>query len=473
MLTDRQVRLEKHDPARDRYISDGDNLYLKIAMSGAKFWVFRYKYGAARKTMTLGTYPELTLGEAREARQAQSKILASGKDPLGQKHLARDDLREALTVEELGQRFMNEWLSQFHLSGYQQPIEAYRTLRRDPIRVLGKMLARDVTPEILQRRVFKPMEQRGNRVAPKRTLALTKKMFWWGAKEHLIPSNPADPIMPKDVGGKERSVHTNLLLEQIKEAVDVLNSPDTGIHVQTRLGVKFMLATSKRAHEISTLEWDHLELEIGEWLNPAHLTKEQHADHKVFLSRYALRILEQLKRLNPKSRYVFPRIGGTGGRPAKHPHITHSTLSNAVLTLFKDGRLTKKWTPHDLRRTFSSRVADMGVHPHVSEKCLDHLMTGTMAVYNRASYFPERRACMDLWGETLEQLDPMPDLVDQAQSMGVAHRGVGAFEERRQRALQMRAEKRPWSEIAEALKFPSDAAVRMACNRDKSPATDL
>lgn len=465
MLTDRQVRLEKPDPKKNRLISDGDNLYLKITKAGAKSFVYRYLYGATRREMTLGTYPELTLVEARDKRLEQSRILADGKDPLGTKHLARDELREALTVEELGQRFMNEWLSQHHLSGYQEPVDAYKLLLRDPIRVLGKTLARDVTAEILQRKVFKAIEQRGCAVQPKRTLALTKKMFWWGAKEHLIPSNPAAEIMPKDVGGKEKSVETNLLLEQIKEAIEVLNSPDTCIHVQTRLGVKFMLATAKRAHEICTLERPHMQLELGEWLNPSHLTKEQHGDHKVFLSRYALRILDQLFRLNPDSRLVFPRIARTGGRPAKFPHITHGTLSNAVLSMFNDGKLTKKWTPHDLRRTFSSRVADMGVAPHIAEKCLDHLMTGTMAVYNRASYFPERKACMDLWGETLERLDPMPDLVNQAQRLGIASRGVGAFERKRLMAVQMRAEKRSWNDIAAALSFPSAAAARMACNR--------
>ena len=61
-------------------------------------------------------------------------------------------------------------------------------------------------------------------------------------------------------------------------------------------------------------------------------------------------------------------------------------------------RLGAFFTPHDLRRTFASRMADLGVAPHVIEKILNHKLEGMMAVYNHAEYMPEREAAMKLWG---------------------------------------------------------------------------
>jgi hypothetical protein len=117
--------------------------------------------------------------------------------------------------------------------------------------------------------------------------------------------------------------------------------------------------------------------------------------------------------------------------------MTRHTLSRAVLRLYNDKVLNFKFTPHDLRRTFSSRMADLGVAPHVVEKCLDHLMTGTMAVYNRASYFPERKAAMRLWGKKLQTLDPLSPRSEPAQR---APRQI------RQKRLQRERDRRQWVE---------------------------
>lgn len=85
-------------------------------------------------------------------------------------------------------------------------------------------------------------------------------------------------------------------------------------------------------------------------------------------------------------------------------HMARHSLSHAILDLHKAGVLTYKFTPHTFRKTFSSRLADMGVMPHITEKCLDHLMVGVMAVYNLANYYPERQQAMNLWGAKLLEL---------------------------------------------------------------------
>ena len=66
-----------------------------------------------------------------------------------------------------------------------------------------------------------------------------------------------------------------------------------------------------------------------------------------------------------------------------------------------------EWSPHDLRRTMASRMGDLGVAPHVIERCLNHIQQGIVGVYQRQEYLLERKAAFQLWGTTLENiLDP-------------------------------------------------------------------
>lgn len=466
-LNAKKIDAAKPDPKKIKRLADGDGLYLKIHTSGTKTFVYRYTYGRKREEVTLGTYPALGLADARERKNEQKALVESHKSPKLVKHSVVETKRNALTLAEAVERFHHEWLANPALSGYKDPKGAHDRLVRDPVRELGSMLIVDVRPEHLTG-VFNKMSRRGVKVAPKRTLAITKKFFHWALVQHLIDADPCEKIMPKDVGAPERSKKRNLLLEQIAEALDLLNSDEIGMHLQTRLGIKLILATAKRAGEVVTIEDEHYDLQRREWLNPAHLTKEQHGDHKVFLNDYAVKIIRQLQKLRPPgSKYLFPHLRGTGGKPHAKPHIDPRTLSNAINDLFKAGKLTVKWTPHNLRHTFSSRMGDLGVPPYVSEKCLDHLMTGTMGVYNVASYFPERRQAMDLWGKTLEQLDMVPEL-DKSMTYlkGRASRGSGAFEERRSKARQLRAQRESWARIAQELGYPSAAAARMAVVRE-------
>ena len=83
---------------------------------------------------------------------------------------------------------------------------------------------------------------------------------------------------------------------------------------------------------------------------------------------------------------------------ATTPPRDHRVLSHALR------RLEQQFTPHDLRRTFASRLSDLGVMPHVIEKMLNHKMEGVMAVYNRAEYWSERVEAQKVWDRKLREL---------------------------------------------------------------------
>jgi integrase len=397
-LTARRIDTLKPNPTRDTLVADGDGLYLKVATSGTKSFVYRYTYVRQRRAMTLGTYPELGLAEAREKRLEAARTLADGKDPILVRRSAQDVKLQAVTVRQAIEMFHERWLC-VH---YKRPDPAADFLRVNLNPVIGDILVCDVEPQHVTAAINK-IVARGSKVTANRTLPLARKLFDFCKAQHLRGADQANPvtITPKDAGGREKAKSTNLQWEHIADFIKLMDSDDIDLTIQTRLGLLLVLATAKRPIEVVTMEWSEVDLDRGTWWNPKHKTKEEHDDHLVFLNAYAVGILRKLWIITGHTPYVF--LSTRASSEAPRPMARH-TLSQAVLDLYNEGRIKLKFTPHDFRRTFSSRMADLEIQPHVVEKILDHLMVGSMAVYNRATYYGPRKAAMDLWGAKLAEI---------------------------------------------------------------------
>lgn len=397
-LTARRIETAKPDPAADRYLWDGDGLGLKVAPNGRKSFVYRYTYAGRRRTMTLGPYPVVGLADAREARRKQHAVLLSGKDPLLVRETAVEAKQQALRVREAVELWHDKWLA-VH---YKQPKAAADFLRGNLVPVIGDILVPDVEPPHVTGAINRIVE-RGAKVVANRTLPLAKKFFDWCQANHYRSADQPNPvtITRRNAGGQERSRSTVLEWEHICEMLQVLASDDHGLTLQTRAALQLVLATAKRPLEVVTLEWSEVDLARGTWGNPEEKTKMGHGRHVVFLNDFAKRILKQLWEVTGHTPYVFLSTQAS----SKHPRpMARHTLSQAVLDLYNAGKLSYKFTPHDLRRTFSTRMADLEIPPHVVEKILDHKMGGVMEIYNRATYYPQRKAAMDLWSQKLDQV---------------------------------------------------------------------
>lgn len=402
-LTDTKLKqLKLKEGQSDRYVADGHGLYIRLRDTGARHWVFRYTYAGKRDKVNIGSYPEVSLAQARERRMEQAKILDAGQNPANVKSVAVQTKRDAITVEQLGEEFNERYLQK----RYKRPAPAYEALKRDTIRVLKDVLAVDVTSEMLTKKVFNPMVDRDAKVGANRTLGLTRLMFQYGCDQHYLKKNPV--IMTKKaVGGREQSKETVLLFDQIKDFLVIMASTENPMSLSTKYAILTVLGTGKRELEVVTAEWAHMDLESGVWLNPGHLTKEG-KDHVVYLSQWMVSRLKDLRSLKQSNKWVFPSPQNSEKRK-RNTHVTRHALSEAILRLYDDGIIKIKFTPHDLRRTFATRAANLKIGPHVVSKCQDHVMTGMMAVYNLADYFEERKEAMDLWGAKLTELSP-PDL---------------------------------------------------------------
>jgi len=112
--------------------------------------------------------------------------------------------------------------------------------------------------------------------------------------------------------------------------------------------------------------------------------------HDVPLSPLALEVIHQAKLYSGGSKYIF-RSSVKKDRP-----ITVPAISRAVVRHLGEMRI-EKFTPHDLRRTCRTGLANLGVSDIVAEKILSHRLQGVLGVYNRASYEPERRSALGAW----------------------------------------------------------------------------
>ena len=267
----------------------------------------------------------------------------------------------SITVSEAAKAFLLHVRAQ-----YKDPEQVQRRFDVDILPTLEGYLS-DVTRQDVSDLLQKIVD-RGSPVAANRTLADIKNLFAFAFEKGWIDGNPITPLTRRAVGGKEKPKSRNLSLGEIKSALELNVTPSTGWCLY------FILLTGCRPSEA------------------------------IYAIRHRTVVLppEAVKSDRPHS---IPATAAVRAalKLAPPPPKDHRVLSHALR------RLEQTFTPHDLRRTFASRLADEGVPPHVIEKLLNHQMEGVMAVYNRAEYWPERVAAQKLWGLRLKQIKKRPE----------------------------------------------------------------
>jgi len=350
-LTDRIIKTTQ-PTSKDRFISDGDSLYLRVTPSGNKTFLIRSKHNGKSTWKSIGVYPTMSLLAARKARENFS--------------LSRDSVADVYLA-----------FDKVVLSKLKRPQISRDRFDRDILPTIGQVPVRDITRTDIFK-VINPILARGSKVAANRTLVDIKQFFQFAYERGYSDDNPALPITRKSCGGKEtprsRVLDFNELQGFLQGLLDDLHGK-RGKGVTTIAALYLCVLTGQRASEVL---WIMVNWQPGVKLIvlPPEICKTR--SHKVHLSipaRAALKL--------------------SYGLPAPNDH---RVLSRALL------RDEVTFTPHDLRRTLATRVADLGVMPHISEKILNHVMTGMMAVYNHAEYLPERKAALDLWGRKVSEL---------------------------------------------------------------------
>jgi len=385
--------IERAKPSmKDKYIADGEGLFLRVMPNGTKTFCFRYTFGnKRRRLLSLGPVPILSLADARDRANEARKLIFIGKDPLE----AANEAKQATDHGETVSKMIENWTERYARKTYKRLDTQLRMVEKDILPVIGALPVRDMNKKHVSQ-VINRIIDRGAKVKANRVLSLMKTIFSYAAEHGYIAESPVT-MTRRGAGGREKPKKRVLSPCEISTFLTTVDERIGFMTWRTRQILRLILLTAQRPGEVASMQWDHVDLERRIWCLPAEVVKSER-DHVVHLSRAAVAVLESAFRHSQGQRYVFGSVREKG-----KPTGTQ-TLSTAVLKMFKDKELgtMRRFTPHDLRRTAATRMADIPVHAHVVEKILNHKMKGVMAVYNYADYLPERQQALVDWGDRVD-----------------------------------------------------------------------
>jgi integrase len=225
------------------------------------------------------------------------------------------------------------------------------------------------------------------RVSANRTRTSLSALFSWAMSEGLVEANPVVGTLRVEEHSRERVLD----FDELRLIWNALPARDYGAVM------KLLALTGARANEIAGLRRE--ELRDGAILLPGSRTKNGR-EHLIPLSAPARAILaDHLGRRKDEERHlVFGRRTGPFSGWSKCKDALDQRIAETA------GRRLPHWTPHDLRRSFATHAAGIGIQPHIIEACLNHVSGhkgGVAGIYNRAAYEPEKRTALDRWAAHL------------------------------------------------------------------------
>jgi integrase len=400
MLTDLKIK-NLSTPSKRKEVPDGKigGLYLVLQPSGARSWALRYRVDGLPRKLTLGSSPNLGLGEARRKAQEALGAIAGGRDPAKAKRAARESAKAARADEDnrvarVAELFLERYVK--HNVGASWGKEVERLLRVEILPRIGAKRIGDVTKhDILA--ILDAIVDRGSPVAANRALAVLRRFFNWAADVRgLIMVSPCKGIdAPTAEMGRDRVLGDHEI-RAAWAAFEGAGEPFEAI-------AKLLLLTGARCAEIAEARWHEIDL-AGKTLTIAKERSKNGVAHEFPLSPAALKIIDDLTRVEGKAGYLFTR---DGLRPVRNLSRLREAVRRAAIE--RGGGDSDKVAPtlHDLRRTVASRLAELGIAPHVIEKILNHrsgTIRGVARVYNRYSYSLERRQALDAWARRLDAI---------------------------------------------------------------------
>jgi len=391
MLTNAEVTNAKPE-SKMRRMYDERGLYIEIMPSGSKYWRLKYMFNGKDKRMALGVYPEVTLAEARDKRDAARKLVAAGTDPAFAKK--EDRRQKTLRCIHTFESVAREWHKTHSVqwAGH-YAVNVIRALERDIFPRIGDRPIAEITPlELLE--AIKRIEKRGAHEITRRCLRLCGQIYKYAIPNGLAERNPAADLSGALVPYK-KSHYAALDVKDVPGFLQALDRNDARLYQQTRNAMKILMLTFTRTTELIESTWDEFNLEEAVWEIPAERMKMR-KPHIVPLSRQVLEILKEQKEMAGKWKWVFP----SQVRPL-------NPMSNNTI-LFAIGRLGYKgiMTGHGFRALAMTTIKEkLGYRHEVVDRQLAHAHRSSVdAAYDRAQFLDERRKMMQEWSDYVDAL---------------------------------------------------------------------
>jgi integrase len=381
-----------------------DHQQVKAAGS---YWRMDYRHNGKRKTLALGTYPEVPLARARQKRDAARQMLAEGIDPSAAKQAAKSAqvlaaantfeavARElhALKAESWSERYGSRWIERMEK-------DLFPYVGRLPIAAINAPILLDA---------LRRVEKRGANETAHTLRQTAGQVFLYAIQTGRAERNPVG-----DLRGALKPLvvkHMAAVLEPDKAGALLRAIYDYSGQPMTRAALQLSALLFQRPGNIRAMEWAWIDLEAGMLTIPAEAMKRRvhqkinGRPHFVPLAPQAVDILRELHPLTGRRRFVFPSLR-TSDRP-----MSDNTVNAALRRM---GFTGEEMTAHGFRAMARTLMVERvpGIDPQVIEAQLAHAKSGPLgAAYDRADYMDQRRRMMREWADYLDKLRTGADVI--------------------------------------------------------------
>jgi integrase len=365
--------------------ADGDGLTFTLSVAGTASWVLRYRHGGRAKELTLGNYPDMSLGYARKFAREQRAEIDRGSDPASEKRKVAQTVRMDWTVRALIADYCERVLIDL---GKSTQRSYGRNLKRIESRIGGVLVTTVTSIDIVELiEVVNASWTESNML-----LCTAKMLFRHAAGRRLVVTNPCTGIELTALLGKRPPIRKRLMLS--KEEIHVLLCSD--MKPENLLAIKMLLGTAVRSDELFSATWDQFDSEFKIWSIPSSKTGTA---TQVPITSLVKGWLKELKDLSQDSRYVLPtRIVARREKNDGDAPINPNTIGSAIdYWIAADKPKIRRFTPHDLRSTAKSHMRALGVPRDITEMCLNHKLPGVEGIYDVHTYFDERKNALTKW----------------------------------------------------------------------------
>lgn len=416
MLTDAALRNLK-PKAKPYKASDRDGLYVTVLPSGTVTFRYDYRLNGRRETLTLGRYGAggISLAMARELLLEARKSVQAGISPAIEKQRAK---RRVTAIKTFGAA-MDAWFANARLADSTRAMRKH-IIDRDILPVFRNRLLTEIQADDL-RALCNKVKERGAPATAVQIRDIVKQVYVYAIAQGEKVENPTDSVSASSIATftpKDRALaplEIQLMLQQLESVAT---------YPTIRLALRLVLLTLVRKSELIHATWDELDFERKTWTIPKARMKGRNP-HVVYLSKQALDIFVTLHACAAGSRFVFP------SRYDAERCMSNATLNRVTQLIVEEARgkglPLQPFTVHDLRRTGSTLLNEIGFNRDWIEKCLAHEDgRSSRSVYNKAEYAEQRRHMLQEWANLVGAWEQGQDYVPKLVPRNVVVPGLSA-----------------------------------------------
>jgi integrase len=404
---------------------------IRVHPSGTMTFFYQYKIDGKRRFMSLGNYPTTKLKEARDLYQAEvSKVKAlrrgsaDGVDPVAEKKLKQEKriaedaaLSQAMTVSKLCEEYVEKHAKKFKRSWQ----EDKRILEKEVVPLWGKRKAQDIKKRDIIL-LLEAIVERGSPGMANNTFKIIRKMMNFAVEKDILLFSVATGVkLPAPQNARER------VLTQYEIKIFWDNLETAFISENIRRAIKLILVTAQRPGEVIGMHTKEID---GDWWTIPSERSKNGKSHRVFLTASAQDLIEQsvtrikaVRKIPLEQEYeghIFPCPHKTKEKSADRHAVSRAIAKNLAWPLtddkgnplyLKDGSLATEnrlgvehFTPHDLRRTAATFMAQSGEMDEVIDAILNHAKHGVIKVYNQYRYELEKQKALESWERKLNSI---------------------------------------------------------------------